>query len=133
MNMELTHSYKRQAAFTRLRSLLKEYIIRFINHNPEAFEALSRAGSPFGGNCLPMNQDSTSPKTVGATQQLACIQQQLEVLTSQVAQLTELVSAAQTTLAVRPAKPMQAPSAAWSKQIGIERFRALQAQAHSLA
>ncbi len=117
----------------RLRSLLKEYIIRFINQNPEAFEALSRAGSPFGGNCLPMNQDAISLKPVEATQQLACIQQKLEALTSQVAQLTELVGATQPMSAVRPAKPMQAPSAAWSKQIGIERFRALQAQAHSLA
>lgn len=132
--MELTHSYKRQAAFTRLRSLLKEYLIRFINQNPEAFEALSRAGSPFGGNCLPMSQGSTSSKIPEATQQqLACIQQQLEVLTNQVAQLAELVSSTQNTAALHSGKTSQESSKAWSKQIGIDRFRALQALSHSLA
>ncbi len=130
--MELTHNYKRQATFERLSTLIKQHLVRFINQNPTVFEALSRSGAPFGGSVLPVSQTTKSLKPFEATQEeLVRIQQQLDALTRQVAQLTTQVNSSQSVAETRSVKRMQESSAP-SKQIGIYRFWALQAQSHSL-
>ena len=123
--MNLIHSYKREATDNSLVSLIKQFVIRFINEHPDVFEALSRSGSPFGGNCFPVRQYAADLDSVAVTRkEIARVQSQLEALTDQVARLNDRIDSAQT-----PAKSESAPE----KQIGINRFRALQAQSHSLA
>ncbi len=65
--MEFTHSYIHKANTTSTRALIGPMLLRFINKNASVFEALSRQGSPFGGNCSPANHSPGTPVSVGTT------------------------------------------------------------------
>lgn len=134
MNMEFTHNYTRQAAFSSLRTVLTQFVVRFVNQNPDVFEAISRSGAPFGGSCRPTRQQAMGLRADQPTQEeLTLIQQQLDKLTEQVAQLTGKLNAAQPTPPERLLDTTRKPSAVSGKQIGIDRFWALQGKAQTMA
>ncbi|MEZ0485252.1 hypothetical protein [Fibrella aquatica] len=114
--MELTHSYKRQAPFAGLRSLFNQRIEQFVNQNPVVFEALSRTGAPFGGSLRPLQHSAGGNNSTVSRHQLQRIQRQLDMLTKQVAHLSQQAEGIGSK--TREAVP--------EKQIGINRFRALQ-------
>ena len=132
--MELTPSYTQKATFSRLRSLLTQPIVQFVNQNPEVFEAISRTGAPFGGTCLPTGQYETELTTALPTEQeLVLMQQQLNELTEQVAQLTNKLNATQPASQERVLDTTRKSTADATKQIGIYRFWALQGKEQTMA
>ncbi|WP_375444953.1 hypothetical protein [uncultured Fibrella sp.] len=131
--MELTHSYTSQVAFSRLRSSLKQSITRFVNQNPDVFEAISRTGTPFGGSTRPARQATDATIGQPTQQELALMQRQLNELTEQVAQLTSKLNASQPALPERLLDGTRKPSMAPGKQIGIDRFWALQEKKQTMA
>ncbi|GAB3882914.1 hypothetical protein [Spirosoma agri] len=119
--MELTHNYKQQATFTRLRTQYKHILGSFISQHSEVFEALSRGGTPHGGNWLPTNRPETTTKSVDSIREkMAAVQQQLDVLTRQLTRLSNEMGELERASKNR----MPTPIAGESSEIGINRFRA---------
>ena len=59
--MELTQAInyqdKAKATWISICTFLRLYILGFISRNAPVFEGLTRAGAPFGGNCLPRTKN----------------------------------------------------------------------------
>ncbi len=131
--MELTQSYKNKAAINSPRTSLRQTVLTFINKNADVFEALTRSAYPFSSNGLPLNRYATDRKSVrNADDSLTRVQQQVDELTRMVNRLSNQINAIQPVGSPAGTLPNQSVgvdrSAALSNEIGINRFRALQAK-----
>ncbi|KAB7732563.1 hypothetical protein F5984_00990 [Rudanella paleaurantiibacter] len=126
--MELTQQYKH----TRLTpNAVGHRLSTFVNNNKAVFEALSRVGSPFGGNVAPAQtsrpataSESMAPPTEHVIgEPLVHLQRQLDQLSRTVAQLNRQLEHIQRATASQPGETGRP-----TKLIGINRFRALRAQ-----
>lgn len=112
--MELTHTYKSKHTVTNLSTPFWHYLSDFVNSHEEAFKALCRQGTPFGGSVLPADRDAGSAQPSEALRrQVVDVQQQVDSLNQTVAQLSDRIHSIQ---------PASRPTA---HQVGINRFRAL--------
>ncbi|MEZ0539783.1 hypothetical protein [Fibrella arboris] len=135
MNRELTYSHRRQLSFGQLGAVLKQQLTRFINDNPTVFEAISRTGAPFGGNSLPtisrvFSADQPSPLM---HPELDLLRQQVDALTQQVAQLHQTLHDTEAIIQQRSAQHSRQATTTAGKQIGIDRFWALQGKSQVMA
>lgn len=113
-----------------MRTWLRTFITRTVSQQAETFEALTHGGTPFGGNWLPGLHTLSSQSPVTTRNSVLSMQQQLNELTQQVARLNDQVKA------IRSSSPSPTTSrsgtasreTSGAKEIGINRFRALQAK-----
>lgn len=113
--MELTHTYKNKDTLTGLRTSFQQIILLFISKHVEVFEALTRGGTPYGGNWLPVSPAKPQRTSLAPEEQIVAIQQQIGELSQQVTVLSDQMNARQKKVAP-------------TEEIGINRFRALQAE-----
>lgn len=111
--MELTHTYKNKVTLTGLRASFHQIILSFIRKHVEVFEALTRGGTPYGGNWLPVSPAKPQQTNLAPEEQIVAIQRQIGELSQQVAVLSDQINARQNQVAP-------------TEEIGINRFRALQ-------
>lgn len=129
--MRLTHNYKNNATLQGLRLMLGQSIVAFIDRHKETVEALVRSGSPFGGNWLPVMQESTEGKFGTKNgDELVYVHQQVKTLDRTVALLNDRVEELATQLCAGEKYTLSSPSVRSAKacqnEIGINRYRALQ-------
>jgi hypothetical protein len=111
-----------QTALTRFRASVRRSLHRFVQHHAEAFQALTRQSSPYGGNWATVGTAAPDPAPL---QQLIALQQRVDELS----QLVERLHQQLQTLRRAGEVPPESVPGDWRNRVGINRFRALRTDA----
>ncbi|GAB4041047.1 hypothetical protein [Spirosoma jeollabukense] len=122
--MELTQTYKHKAAIRGTETSFQKAVMTFVNRHAGALKALTRGGTPYGDNWLSVRSKAAGSGTtkVVSEKQIDSLQQQLNELSQTIALLSDQVNAHKEGAQTRH------KSAEATEEIGINRFRALQAE-----
>lgn len=113
--MELTQTYHNKTTFTNQpQTSFGEILATFVRKHAQAFQSLTRGGSPYGASMRPDYTRLAAPVEASPHQQIAQLQRQLQNLSQTVSQLRDQLD--RQTSVQRDVPP---------EQIGLSRFRAL--------
>lgn len=122
--MELTQAYKHKSTVADAGTSFQKAVMTFVNRHAGVLKALTRGGTPYGDNWLSVRSKATGSgiTKVVSEKQIDSLQQQLNELSQTIALLSDQVNAHKQVAQTRH------KSSKVTDEIGINRFRALQAE-----